>query len=68
MCVFNEEMEVRVNMHVNVDGSIVDQVVVKIRKILSWISQLFNPFNQLFFLSEMKFLTFQLHVSNSLVL
>ena len=68
MCVFNEEMEVRVNMHVNVDGSIVDEVVMKIGKILSWITQLFYPFNQLFFLSEMKFLTFQLHVSNSLVL
>ena len=35
MCVFNEEMEVRVNMHVNVDGSIVDEVVMKIGKILS---------------------------------
>ena len=30
MCVFDEEMKVRVNMHVNVDGSIVDEVVMKI--------------------------------------
>ena len=34
MRVFDEEMEVRVDMHVDVDGSIVDQVVVKIGKIL----------------------------------
>jgi hypothetical protein len=66
--VLDEEVEMCVNVHVNDDGSIVDDVVMQIFKVLLSIAQLFNTLYQLFLFSVVKSLTFPVHVSHSLVL
>lgn len=68
MCVFEEEVKMSVHMHVNDDGSIMYDVMMKIFEIALSVAKLSDPLQQLFLFSEVKLLTFVVHVEHSLIL
>lgn len=43
--IFQEEVKVRVNMHVDDDRSVVYDVVMQILKIFLWVTEPFDPFH-----------------------
>ena len=55
-------------MHVYDDGSIVNDVVVKVLKIVLRVSKFFYSLQQLLFFTKMQFLTFVMHIIHGFVL